>query len=120
MTGQGKIDWHGARAPVDDNLDHLPWMWADVLLDAADRRIILDAKFHEKNLDGPFGSQKLKSANLYQLLAYLATGRQRHLTGLATKGCFCIPSWTTRWQLRCTSKGSGSGPAGSTSGRIGG
>ncbi len=91
VTGQGKIDWHGARAPVDDDLDHLPWMWADVLLDAADRRIILDAKFHEKNLDGPFGSQKLKSANLYQLLAYLRNRQAAAPDGARHEGVLLYP-----------------------------
>ena len=49
-------------------------MEADVVLEAPDRRIIMDAKFYSNELSGT-----LPSDNLYQLLAYL---RNREATGL--------------------------------------
>lgn len=48
----------------------LPRMEADVLLDSSSRRIILDCKYYK---EGAFsdGTKSLRSAHLYQLLAYL-------------------------------------------------
>jgi 5-methylcytosine-specific restriction enzyme subunit McrC len=91
VKGQGRIDWHGAWAPVGEHLTQLPAMWADVLLDADDRRIILDAKFHEKSLDGPYGARKLKSANLYQLLSYLRNRQKAVPEGPRHEGVLLYP-----------------------------
>ena len=48
----------------------VPRMEADLILEAPERRIIMDTKFYEKTLGGKIGG-KLHSGNLYQLLAYL-------------------------------------------------
>lgn len=91
VKGQKKIDWHEAWAPVADHLTHLPTMWADVVMEADNRRIILDAKFHEKSLDGPFGALKLKSANLYQLLSYLRNRQAALPDGPRYEGVLLYP-----------------------------
>ena len=52
----------------EDEQSKLPRMEADVILEAEDRRIIMDAKYYAEALGGRFGG-KLRSDNLYQLLA---------------------------------------------------
>ena len=91
VKGQKKIPWHGATARVEGDLDYLPSMWADVILDSDSRRIILDAKFHRESLVGPFGAQKLKSGNLYQLLSYLRNRQASEPDGPRHEGVLLYP-----------------------------
>lgn len=69
--GRG-IRWVDEGTPAHQR-GRIPRMAADVILEAPDRRIIMDAKFYSKELGGT-----LPSDNLYQLLAYL---RNREVTG---------------------------------------
>jgi 5-methylcytosine-specific restriction enzyme subunit McrC len=75
------IAWHDARG-TELNLQRLPVMRTDVLLEAHDRRIILDTKFYAEALRGRFESRKVDSGHLYQIFAYLenrtATLREPH------------------------------------------
>ena len=70
------------RWVVDGTEEHqrsmIPRMEADVILEAPNRRIIMDAKFYPQALSIRYGTKKLRSDNLYQLLAYL---RNREATG---------------------------------------
>jgi 5-methylcytosine-specific restriction enzyme subunit McrC len=91
VAGQKKISWHEAWAPAEDDLARLPSMWADVLLESEQRRIILDAKFYGKSLDGPFGARKLRSENLYQLLAYLRNRQGAEPDGPHHEGILLYP-----------------------------
>ena len=70
------IAWQDEGTP-DHQRSKLPQMVADVILEAPDRRIIMDAKYYREALGGRYGG-KLHSNNLYQLLAYL---RNREATG---------------------------------------
>ncbi len=49
----------------------IPGMEADVILESNDRRVIVDTKWYREPLSRRHGSRKLRSAHLYQLLAYL-------------------------------------------------
>jgi 5-methylcytosine-specific restriction enzyme subunit McrC len=91
VAGQRKIPWHDASALVEDDLARLPLMWADVVLESDARRIILDAKFYESALDGPFGARKLRSTNLYQLLAYLRNRQAAAPEGPRHEGILLYP-----------------------------
>ena len=91
VKGQGRIPWHAAWSPVAEHLEHLPAMWADVLLESPDRRIILDAKFYQRALDERFGTQKLRSSNLYQLLAYLRNRQAARPEGPRHEGVLLYP-----------------------------
>ena len=63
------IAWEDEGTP-DHQRSKLPQMQADVILEAPDRWIIMDAKYYREALRGRYGG-KLHSDNLYQLLAYL-------------------------------------------------
>lgn len=73
-----KIQWSrvSGRTPTDEA--YIPEMYSDVLLEGASRRIILDTKFYGQPTSRRQGTEKLRSGNLYQLLAYLEN-RQSHL-----------------------------------------
>ena len=69
--GRG-IRWIDEGTPTHQR-ERIPRMEADVILEAPDRRIIMDAKYYSSEL-----GRTLPSSNLYQLLAYL---RNREGTG---------------------------------------
>ena len=84
--GGRRINWADAYAEDDATRARIPVMTADVILESAERRIILDTKYYRDALTHGRGSGlgKLNSGNLYQLLAYLRnreatrSGRPRH------------------------------------------
>ena len=65
-----RIDWFEAGGSKAD-LQHLPGMQTDILLQSADRAIIVDTKFYRTPLDAPYGVDRVKSAHLYQIFAYV-------------------------------------------------
>ena len=71
VLDERKVPWGGltGKTPADET--YVPEMAADVLLESSSRRIVLDTKFYSKPLSHRWGSSKLRSTNLYQLLAYL-------------------------------------------------
>lgn len=52
-------------------LAHLPSMFTDITLQWPDRKLIVDCKYYAEAMSNRRGASKLKSENLYQLLAYL-------------------------------------------------
>lgn len=70
---QSPIQFSGTEGTTEADAKLIPGMQADLVLESPKRRIVLDTKFYRTVL--PDG--KLKSAHLYQLLAYL---RNRHAT----------------------------------------
>ena len=84
------IAWEDQGTP-DPQRSKLPQMQADVILEAPDRRIIMDAKYYEKTLGGRYGG-KLRSENLYQLLAYLRNREATHSPGPKHEGILLYPT----------------------------
>ena len=84
------IAWEDQGTP-DPQRSRLPRMEADVILEAPDRRIIMDAKYYEKTLGGRYGG-KLRSDNLYQLLAYLRNRESTHSSGPKHEGILLYPT----------------------------
>lgn len=70
-SGGAGISWWKAEGATDADRTLIPQMVADIVLESKDRRIIMDTKYYGEALDSNFGSAKLKSGNLYQLLTYL-------------------------------------------------
>ncbi len=71
----------------------IPRMEADVILEASNRRIILDAKFYRKALTSRDGEkEKLRSNNLYQLLAYLRNREAIKSEGPKHEGILLYPT----------------------------
>ena len=66
-------------------------MEADAILEAEDRRIIMDAKYYAEALGGRFGG-KLRSDNLYQLLAYLRNREATEAPGAMHEGILLYPT----------------------------
>lgn len=86
-----QIAWFDAWAPMEEDLTRIPRMQADVVMEAPDRRIILDAKYYRKSLGGAFGAQKLHSENLYQILAYLRNREANEADGPRHEGILLYP-----------------------------
>lgn len=72
-------------------LTKIPQMEADVILEAPHRRIIVDTKFYQETLGGRIGD-KLHSANLYQMLAYLRNREATASTGAPHEGLLLYPT----------------------------
>ena len=88
------IKWVDAGTS-DHQRSMIPRMEADVILEAPDRRIIMDAKFYRKALDDRYG-RKLHSANLYQLLAYLRNREITKAPGAKHEGILLYPTVDAR------------------------
>jgi len=86
-----RIAWFDADGVTDLDRSKIPRMEADVLLDSIDRRIILDAKFHGEAFGGRGGAKKLKSGNLYQMLAYLRNREKTAPPGPEHDGILLYP-----------------------------
>lgn len=72
-VGSIQFSWIATGKPAD--LAVLPRMKTDVSLKSKDRSIILDCKFYKEAMAGRFESEKVHTANLYQLYAYLRNVR---------------------------------------------
>jgi len=70
-----KFNW--AAVGTEEARAVLPEMRTDVSLWAKDRSIILDCKFYAEAMCGWHGQEKIHSANLYQLYAYLRNAEHR-------------------------------------------
>lgn len=70
-VGRENIPW-SAVALDEGSERYLPRMQTDVSLDAADRKIIIDAKYYRQTLQRYYETEKIHSSNLYQLLAYVS------------------------------------------------
>ncbi|MCB1098777.1 MAG: 5-methylcytosine-specific restriction endonuclease system specificity protein McrC [Verrucomicrobiae bacterium] len=75
-VGALSLDWNPAGEP--ESLALVPGMQTDVTLQSKDRSIILDCKYYGEALaTTQYGKQTFKSANLYQLYAYLRNARRQ-------------------------------------------
>lgn len=64
------IEWHDAQG-TDLDLQRLPAMRTDVVLEAPNRCIILDTKYYAEALKGQYERKKVDSSHLYQIFAYV-------------------------------------------------
>ena len=84
------IAWANEGTPGHQR-SKLPRMEADVILEAPERRIIMDAKYYQDALGGRYGG-KLHSNNLYQLLAYLRNREATEAPGPKHEGILLYPT----------------------------
>ena len=91
--GGRRIRWTECRAETTTDLERVPVMEADVILDSGTRRIILDTKYYQEALahGRGSGSGKLDSSNLYQLLAYLRNRQATMPEGPMHEGILLYP-----------------------------
>lgn len=88
--GQG-ILWCRSEGATDEDRALIPRMEADIILESKDRRIIMDTKYYREALAGHYGSAKLKSANLYQLLTYMRNRQATKPDGPRHEGILLYP-----------------------------
>ena len=87
--GRGiRWDDEGTR---EDQRPMIPRMEADVVLESQHRRIVLDTKYYQQALSGYFGSRKLHSKHLFQLLAYLRNREATSEPGPRHEGILLYP-----------------------------
>jgi len=63
------IKWDASGSKED--LSVLPNMLTDVYIESDLRKIVLDTKYYKETLSENWGAEKIRSANLYQMFAYL-------------------------------------------------
>lgn len=83
------IQWHGKRGTLAD-LERLPRMETDIVLERADRRIILDTKFYAEALVGRGQTKKVIADHLYQVFAYVQN-RDAQSPGVPHEGMLLYP-----------------------------
>ena len=71
-----RIDWFGAKG-IETDLRHLPGMETDIVLRSHERTIIVDTKFYSSPLDIRYETERVKSAHLYQIFAYVTNWAAR-------------------------------------------
>jgi 5-methylcytosine-specific restriction enzyme subunit McrC len=86
------IPWsrHEDARGVNESL--IPRMEADIILESSNRRIILDTKFYLNALQSRWGTPKLRSGHLYQLLAYLRNREATTSPGPRHEGVLLYPT----------------------------
>ena len=89
-SGRG-IGWFEPDGVTDKDRALIPSMEADVVLESRDRRIIMDTKYHREAASGRYGSAKLKSGHLYQLLTYLRNRQATKPDGAKHEGILLYP-----------------------------
>ena len=88
--GRG-IGWFDADGATEADRALIPRMEADIVLESAGRRIIMDTKYYTEALGGRHGSGKLRSGNLYQLLTYLRNREAAKPDGAKHEGILLYP-----------------------------
>lgn len=85
-----KISWVASSATPAD-MAHLPTMETDISVRSADKTLIIDAKYYKETLTRHFGNQRVHSANLYQLFAYLKNIEAVEPQGTTIEGMLLYP-----------------------------
>lgn len=86
-----RVEWWDAGARTDVDRAKIPAMEADLLLESPARRIIMDTKYYSEALGGRGSGGKLRSSNLYQLLAYLRNRQATKPAGPRHEGILLYP-----------------------------
>lgn len=85
------IKWQFS-ANDEEDLQFLPTMKTDIMLENQKSKIIIDAKFYKETLKKNFGKEKISSANLYQLFSYLLNQRKHDSRTQTATGMLIYPT----------------------------
>jgi 5-methylcytosine-specific restriction enzyme subunit McrC len=85
-----RIYW-AATSQNDPTLGFLPTMETDISIRSPERTLIIDAKYYSVTLQTRYDSERIHSANLYQLFAYLKNLEQRGGTDASAQGMLLYP-----------------------------
>jgi 5-methylcytosine-specific restriction enzyme subunit McrC len=83
------VRWYNVEATERD-LGHLPIMRTDVVVQQPGRTLVIDAKYYREALKGWHGTDRVRSGNLYQILAYL-DNLQPRAGGNSVEGMLLYP-----------------------------
>ena len=109
---QGKIDWPVVN-PTDDFASLMPSMYTDIVLEYRQpnfptdaRRVVIDTKFTSMVTPGSRGGETFRSANIYQIYAYLRSQeRANDPLSLTSTGVLLYPSLGTGYHEKATIQG---------------
>ena len=86
------VPWSDADGVTEADRALIPNMHADIILEEGRRRrIILDTKFYAEATSSRWGTRRLHSGNLYQLLAYLRNREATAPAGAKHEGLLLYP-----------------------------
>ncbi|MCO5251854.1 MAG: 5-methylcytosine-specific restriction endonuclease system specificity protein McrC [Candidatus Kapabacteria bacterium] len=83
----------------NENNKYLPQMETDITLENDQEKIIIDAKFYRETMSIRYGKEIIKSANLYQLFAYLLNQQNEESKTLNATGILLYPKITNDYNL---------------------
>lgn len=85
----------------DESAEKLvPKMQTDISLESSKRKIIIDAKYYREILNNNQGSRKLRSANLYQMFAYLKSVEDNGGVNKQCEGILIYPTTDKKLSLQ--------------------
>jgi len=84
------IRWDGT-SESDPNLAYLPNMRTDICLRRPGKTLVIDAKYYAETLTGWYDAQRVHSAHLYQLIAYLKNLQMRGGDDATAEGMLLYP-----------------------------
>jgi 5-methylcytosine-specific restriction enzyme subunit McrC len=97
-VGSERIAW-GAEAMRVDDLNYLPSMVTDVSLRSQSRTVVIDAKFWVNALSQYRGNEKIRSAHMYQMFAYLKNLERRGGPDANAEGILLYPVVASSFHL---------------------
>lgn len=75
-----QVKWNLTETPDDKMIQFLPAMQTDITLQKGDKVLIIDAKYYGNSMAQNHSKEKLRSAHLYQIFAYVKN-MDKHNTG---------------------------------------
>jgi 5-methylcytosine-specific restriction enzyme subunit McrC len=93
-----KITWASEGTEVE-NLAYLPSMETDISIRGLGQTLIIDAKYYKDTLTNYFDTERVHSANLYQLFAYLKNLEARGGQDSKSEGMLLYPVVDKRVRL---------------------
>tara|TARA_R110002049_G_scaffold13509_3_gene58883 strand:- start:233959 stop:235002 length:1044 start_codon:yes stop_codon:yes gene_type:complete len=85
-----RITWF-SEGSEPSNLMYLPTMETDISVRNSEKTLIIDAKYYQETLTRYYDSKRIRSANLYQLFAYLKNLEQRSGADSEAEGMLLYP-----------------------------
>ena len=92
-----RFPWRNTEPFSEHAFSFLPQMETDVVLESADKHIIIETKFYREAFRKRFAHKKLISGHLYQLFAYLQNYPHQERNKLS--GCLLYPTLGTSFSL---------------------
>ncbi|PKL84730.1 MAG: 5-methylcytosine-specific restriction endonuclease system specificity protein McrC [Ignavibacteriae bacterium HGW-Ignavibacteriae-1] len=92
------IKWQFDNTDNDSN-KYLPQMETDITLENDQEKIIIDAKFYRETMSIRYDKERIKSANLYQLFAYLLNQQNEESKTINATGILLYPKITQDYDL---------------------